>query len=157
MKIKSLSSLHLFCACLMLVLVAILFVQPAMAEIGTQDMGVTNKLVASANTTANLGSGVKVDNQDQVGIQLTGQGSASGTGNIITYIARSVDGTNYETAPPIIWSIPANGTTAVVAYTNLNRDALGSAGYIKPFQMTNANGTADFTNITLKVIKKRLR
>jgi hypothetical protein len=153
-KIMKHTTRILFAVLTLLALLALAL--PARAEIGTETIGITNSLGAAYTTTANLGSAVKVANQDNIGLLFKFQGSTTGTSNIVITVARSVDGTTFETSPPITWTVPANGTTAVVAYTNLGTANIGAAGYIKVTSIQNLNITTATTNCSLTVIKKNI-
>jgi len=129
---------------------------PARADVGTQSMGITNTLAASATQTTGVGSVVKVDDHRDIGLVFRGQGSDEGTGNITLLIGRSADGVTFETTPRFSWVVAAASTNAFVAYTNMTETVLGAAGYLKVFSIQNA-ATNSITNCSLTVIKKRIR
>lgn len=136
--------------------IAVACALPAMADVGTQDLATTNKFAGSTTTTANMGNGFFLEKQADVGLCCKFQGDAAGTANAVLCIARSVDGTTYETTPCINWVIPMNGNTAVVAYTNFNRDLIGPAGWIKVTQCANTN-SANLTNCSVTAIVKTIK
>lgn len=127
------------------------------ADIGTQSAGITNTIAAATTNTAPVANIIKIDNQDTCGLQFRIQGDASGTGAVTLKLARSVDGTTFETAPQITLATALNGTTAVVVYTNISTTFLGAAGYLKVVYIANADATANATNVLLTVIKKNTR
>jgi hypothetical protein len=130
---------------------------PAMADVGTENVGITNSIVNNATTSANVGRAIKIDKQDNVGLLFKFQGTAAGTDAITITFARSVDGTTWETTPRFTWATALNGTTAVVTYTNLNSSLIGAAGYLKVISIQNASATVLGTNASLTVIKKTLK
>jgi len=131
---------------------------PSRADVGVVDLGVTNKFVASVNTTVNISSNsVFLPKVDAVGLEMRFQGDAAGTGLITATFARSVDGVYWETTPRFTFIAALNGTTAVVAYTNLVNSIIGPAAYLKCISVTNADGTANATNAVIRVIRKTLK
>ncbi len=140
-----------------LICIAVLMLpMPALADIGTTDLAVTNKFQGSVTTTANMGNSIYLQGQPEVGLQVKLQGDAAGTGNVVLCISRSLDGTTWETTPCWNWYVAMNGTTAVVAYTNMNRDLIGPAGYIKVLQVANTN-SANLTNCSVTAIVKSIK
>ena len=100
----------------------------AMADVGITDLTVTNTVTASFLTTGNVSSNsAYLSKVERAGIELQCQGSAAGTGAITLTLQRSLDGSVWETTPLLTWATALNGTTALVAYTNLTADILGSA------------------------------
>lgn len=130
----------------------------ATAQTGVVDFGITNALAGSATEATNVGNPVKVDKQNEgdVGLVARMQGSSAGTGNITVTLARSPDGTVWETVPRFTWVFAQNGTTEVVAYTNLASGLLGAAHSIKVISVAVADDTA-VTNAYIKVVKKQSR
>ena len=137
----------------------VLCTQPAQADVGTADFGITNSIAAAGtNTTApTIGSSINVDNVDSVGLQFTGAGSAAGTSDIVIKLARSGDNSNFETTPLITWQFAAAGATTNTYFTNLTSSVLGSAGYLKVVSIGNANASCNITNASLAAVKKKLR
>ena len=130
----------------------------ALADVGITDLVVTNKVTASNLTTANVsGNSAYLSKSDRAGIELQCQGNAVGTGAITLTLQRSLDGTVWETTPTLTWATALNGTTALVAYTNLTADILGSAAYLRIYSISNGNATADATNVVVRVIRKTLK
>lgn len=110
----------------------------------------TNQQIAVTitNQTAYTYAGtnsVDATRYSQVALQLSFGGTNASTGNAIAVFKRSCDGTNYETAAPIVWTVPITGLTPVLVVTNLNLDAIG---YLKLWYITNSTD-ADLTNCTL--------
>jgi hypothetical protein len=130
----------------------------AQAEVGMINFGITNAIGVNATTSVNLGNAVKIDNQDNCGIMLKFQGNAAGTEQILVTLKRSPDNVNWETLPTITGiSAVLNGTTAVVAYTNLPAAVVGAAGYLKVSSIVNASATAGATNASLYLVKKTVK
>ncbi len=74
-------------------------------------------------------------------------------------IARGGASGKFETVPGIVWkAVLLNGAgVQVTAYTNLDTAALGAAKYLKVMYATNADGTANATNVVLRLIKKTIK
>lgn len=136
--------------------VAIFLACAAWADVGSENLGTTNRIINNATTTASLGRVVKVDNHNEVGVMVKFEGTQAGTGAITLTFARSPDNTNWETTPRFTWATALNGTTPVVAYTNLTA-LVGAAGYLKIVSVQNADASASATNFSVTVVKKRLR
>lgn len=158
MKIKSNSLfglLRLVFAFAMLAFLC-LFAMPAQADVEAQNVGITNTITANNTTTANLGSGIVVKNDRTLGAELRLQGNAAGTGAITVIFARSTDnGTTYETTPRFTWATALNGTTAVVARTNLPSWFIENSTHIKVVSIQNADASAGGTNAALYVSRQR--
>jgi hypothetical protein len=137
-----------------------LFTPPAHADpSGPTDFGITNSIAAATTNTSaqTIGNALPVSKFDSVGLVFNAQGSASGSSNITITFARSLDGTNYETTPQLTWTVAANGTTQVIAYTNLSNTYLGPAAYLKVVSIANANATANMTNASLTLGTKSIK
>ena len=130
---------------------------PAMADVGTIDFGITNKVINNATTTVNLGSGVLIDKQDQCSFEFRYQGDQAGTGGLTITFARSSDNVNFETTPRFTWAPVLNGNTAVVAWTNFPSAMIGASGYIKVISIANADVNASATNCVLRLVKKTIK
>lgn len=156
-KIKHGFSLVQMLLCIAIIGIITALALPAMAETGSVSFGVTNSVAAiSTNTGAStVGIAVKIDNQEQVGLYFNGALTNSGTSAITIIIGRSVDGTIVETTPFFTWTLTANGTTAVTAYTNIPSALVGSTPYLKVTSIGNANANP-LTNATLSVVKKNI-
>lgn len=61
------------------------------------------------------------------------------TANVTFRFDVSYDGTNFTTGSPLVWNVPLNGTTAVVAYTNILKDVLDNSRYIELTSISNAH------------------
>lgn len=126
-----------------------------MADATYQDFGITNRVMANGTTSVNLGSGLKIDNQDNASAMFLFQGDAAGTGAMTITWARSHDGTNYETTPRFVTATALNGNTAVIFFTNLIPIThIGASIFIKPVSIANADVTANATNCSLLLLKK---
>ena len=128
----------------------------AKADVGTQS--IISSATFTNDTTRTTGfTDVKIDKQDNIGVLLSFQGNGSGSDEITVTFARSGDGTTFETTPRFTWAIPANGTTAVVAYTNLSSAVIGSAGYLRVISVQNASTNRNMTNSSITIIKKTVK
>lgn len=129
---------------------------PAFADVSTDNVGITNTIAANTTTTLNLGSGIPVKNDRTLGAELRLQGNASGTGAVTVVWARSLDeGTTYETTPRFSWVTALNGTTAVVARTNLPSWFLENSTHVKIISIQNADASAGGTNASLRIARQR--
>jgi len=130
----------------------------AMADVGITDLTVTNTVTASFLTTGNVSSNsAYLSKVERAGIELQCQGSAVGNSNITLTLQRSLDGIVWETTPMLTWATALNGTTALVAYTNLTADILGAAAYLRVYSISNGNATANATNVVVRVIRKTIK
>jgi hypothetical protein len=126
------------------------------ADVSVIDVGMTNTLVANATQTANLGNPVQVSPQTSVGLALSFVGAAAVTGNVTLTLARSADGTKWETTPQFTFIVPLNGTNSVVGVTNLPSSVIGSFKWIKVVSAANSAASNNSpTSVVLEVIKKR--
>jgi prepilin-type N-terminal cleavage/methylation domain-containing protein len=146
----------LICICVIALFAALAL--PARADTGLVPFGITNSITATAtNTTAPaIGSAVKIDNQEQVGIYFSGKLTGAGTSAQTFIIARSYDGTNSETAPFWTNSVTMAGTAVVTKYWQIPVTDVGSVPYLMVTSVGNANATIG-TNHTFGVIKKNIR
>lgn len=129
---------------------------PAAGGVGTVNPGITNSIINNATTTVNVGTAVKVNDYDNVGVEFMFQGDRAGTGGLTVTFARSVDNVSWETTPRFAWAPALNGNTAVVAYTNFPSSIIGGAGWIKVVSIANADVSATATNARLRVILKKI-
>ena len=122
-------------------------------------MAITNKIAPGTTLTAAgvLGNGVRISKTDAAALELKMQGDAAETLGVTFTFARSADGTTYETTPRFTWVATLNGTTAVVAYTNLSNAVIGPAAYLKCVSIVSAATNANATNVTLRVLTKTLK
>jgi hypothetical protein len=128
---------------------------PVFAQVSLQDLSATNNIPQNATTTTELGSAIPLSQRDNVGILVSFKLQNGGTENQTLIFARSGDGTTYETWPRITWTIPANGTTTVVAYTNVPNSLIGAAYDLKLVSWANGCATNYVTNITVNAVLKR--
>ena len=130
----------------------------AMADVGITDLTVTNTVTPGVLTTGNVSSNsAYLSKIDRVGLELQCQGSAAGNSNITLTLQRSLDGIVWETTPMLTWATALNGTTALVAYTNLSEDIIGLAAYLRVYSISNGNATANATNVVVRVIRKTIK
>lgn len=136
---------------------SLLLTSSARAETGLVSFGLTNSIAATAtNTTApSIGTAVKIDNQEQVGIYFSGKLTGAGNSAQTFIIARSYDGVIPESAAFWTNSVTMNGTTAVTKYWQVPVTDVGAAPYLMVTSVGNANATIG-TNHTFGVIKKKI-
>jgi hypothetical protein len=79
-------------------------------------------------------------------------GTNAGTANVILAFNVSADGTNWSTTTPFSYTLPMNGTTAVIGYTNFPSTLLDNVAYLRLAYISNAH-TANITvsNVTWSV------
>lgn len=169
MKTKSLIGLTVV-ATLMLIFAALLtqdadgFVFGGNDSGATQSFSATNLVAAnSTNTTAGAGGiGVAVDvsQYESVGLQVSGTNSTASTGTIFFGLLRSLDGVNFESAPvtPLTFTVTFAAGAQTLMYTNLNRDLIGSCGYLKLNTLNNSGAGLVGTSNTFQILiaQKRL-
>jgi len=121
--------------------------------------GVTNSIAPAVATTANIGITNAATKNESLGLQCSFTCDSATTSNLTVVIRSSADGTKFDTqgANAFVWTIAENGTTEVVATTNLPSSWLGSLGFWKIGYITNAHATANATNFVIKVAKKPTR
>lgn len=129
----------------------------ALATQARADVGTVTLLSGTLtnNSTWTINSTAKVDDNEIVGVQAVATGNQAGTGNITLTFARSGDGVEFETTPRFTWVFALNGTTKVVAYTNLTT-TVGAAHSIRLVSVANADASCSATNATILLIKKRV-
>lgn len=145
--------------------ISLLALAAAVALTGTvrADVGVvafTNNATCYSNVALSAGfADVSIANQDEVGFQLSFGATAAGTGTMTVILARSMDGTTFETAPRMTFAIAATGTTKAVLYTNLTSTWVGSAKALRCISISNGSAEAglNYTNVTASICLKRLR
>jgi hypothetical protein len=138
---------------------AALVAASAMAEVGTISFGIGTRITNNVTMTAAgaIGAAVDIRGQDNCGLMLKMAGSEAGTGAVTVTLARSPDNVNWETTPRFTFIAALNGTTAVVAYTNLPAATIGAAGYLKVISIANADANATGTNASLTLVKKTIK
>lgn len=126
---------------------------PASAQTYTpQTLTLATNTIAASTTESGDSSAFTTTRFSTVGLQITFQGSAAGTGNQVLVFKHSVDGSTYSTVSPISITVAANGTTAVCVTTNL---ADLGVGYLKLDSWQNA-ATNSVTNCVIKIVGKPL-
>lgn len=103
----------------------------------------------AANSTNAVGQTFVVTKNKVVGLQLTFTGTTGNSANVTANLARSVDGSSYESTPSVTLTAAANGTNAVTAVTNVDT---GGGGWLKLVSLVNGNNT--LTNVAVKASKK---
>lgn len=136
---------------------AILFAAPppALADTAVEAMLSAGTLTNSATRTSGF-TDIEIPKVNNVGLVLRFTGAGAATDNLTLTFARSVDGSNFETAPRFTWKVALNGTTAVVGYTNLVESTIGAARYLRLVSAQN-EGTNNATNVYIEVIKKTIK
>lgn len=142
----------LFAAAITASLIATIIALPftARADVGTGNFLSSGTLTNGTTRTTGF-SDVKVEDQEIVGLQLNMQGDGNGTGNVTVTIARSKDGSSFETTPQQVIGFALNNNTAVVGFTNLLN--VGAAHTLRLISAINTNGVSA-TNVTISVVKK---
>ena len=139
---------------LTLAIVALAVTLPSRAETGAVNMLTSGNI--TNNTTRTTGfTDVKVDNNEIASLQLAFQGTTTSTGAVKVVIARSMDGTNFETTPRQTIGFALNSTTAVIGFTNLTQ--LGAAHTLRLISAQNDDSAASATNCTISVVKKTVK
>lgn len=126
------------------------------ADAGAIPLSLTNSLSPQSAPAANLGSAAKVDDNELVDFVLTFQGDRAATDNITVTLARSHDGTLWDTRHRLSIAVPLNGNTAVTLYTNL-ASWVGAASYVKITTISNAAASCTATNVSAYIQKKRVK
>lgn len=124
-----------------------------------QSVGVVDFITAGTLTnsvTWAQGGTVDISKQSMCGLSVRFQGAASSTSDIVVKLARSADGTNFETSPPSTLSFTnaLNGTNVVIGYFQIPRDVVGSVRTLKLLSVQNASGSVNATNATISIVKK---
>lgn len=109
----------------------------------------------AANTTV-TGSVIKIDKQHAVGLVIKTSGTQAGTGNIAVQLARSYDGTNFESSPPttLRFTNALAGATTIIGYHEIPSSVVGSAHSLKITSIQNYDASASGTNTTIGLVKK---
>lgn len=102
----------------------------------------------AASTASNSVAVIDARKAQNVGIQFKFASSAANTAIGAVYLVPSVDGVNYDTTRLVgIHAAAVSAGTVVTFTTNL---ATGGIGYWKIAYITNANQTANLTNVSVK-------
>jgi len=141
------------------VMMLALAIPEAGAAVSQESFGMTNAIAKNATITANLGSGVKVDNYESVDLLIKVYNAHTDTGNVTVYFARSGDGSTWETSPKFSTTFALTAAqasnTAQYFWVHLPSTTIGSAMWIKPTSVANTNANSDLTNCAVYVWKKR--
>lgn len=114
------------------------------------NMFIAPTITASALATYSGTNAINVERYSNVGWEFTFAGSGANTNSVTITFKRTADGTNYETAPFISWTVTAQGTNVVRAITNL---PAAPAFLWRPHTITNSMAT-DVTNAALYGLKR---
>jgi hypothetical protein len=123
------------------------------AQYAAQTLSGFPATLAAASST-NLATSIVMDcrKQDKVAVQVKFTLSNTATTNTIYTFARSLDGSNYDTANTFVWAVPQNGTTTVIASTNID---MAGYGYLKLVTIDNRDDNGVLTNSLIKYAIKR--
>lgn len=121
-----------------------IFTNSVVSVVYTNNAGGTGLGGFVTNTTTTFSTNtvqpiMNVAFQAKAGLQFSFYASGASTSNAVLVLAQSVDGTNFSTTGNINWTNAANGTTPVVAVTNLSN--LG-VGYLKPVSVIWLDSTS---------------
>lgn len=145
----------LSCAIIAVSLCALAFAPPLAAQVSTVNLGVTNVIAGSGTVTDNMGSAVKVDKHKAAAVWATFNLTDSGTSNLTFKLARSADGSTYETIG-FTSTLAANGKTTVQGWFDIPESSLSSAAYLKLISIANANA-APASNVVARIVVKKDR
>jgi hypothetical protein len=142
---------------LLALLAALALPQVARADdAGLVSFGAPATITNNANNTTVTGSVIKIDKQHSVALIIKTSGSQAGTGNIAVQLARSYDGTNFETTPPttLRFTNALAGATTIIGYHEIPSTVVGSAHSLKITGIQNYDASASGTNTTIGLVKK---
>ena len=153
-------SILAFIAALALVLLPALLLFPLLTPTHSlqaeQDIGLTTigtfgnvPSTMTASSTSNVNSGVILVRQHRgIAIVPAFTGSGASTLNVTFKWDVSADGTNYTTTQPLSLVVPANGTNAVIAYTNVPATYLNNVRYLRVSSVANG-ATNSLTGVSI--------
>lgn len=118
---------------------------------------VSSGTLTNAATWSSIGNPIKVDKNRAVALFIRFQGNGSSTSDVVVTLARSGDGTNFETSPPstLKFTNALANTTAVIAYHEIPETLLRSAHSIKCVSAVNAASSVSATNVYIGLVKKK--
>ncbi len=124
-----------------------------------QTVALTNTVPTNTAESTLVGSPVDIREWKNVSLQVSFNSATAGTTNIAFVFVRSgsrdLATAAYETTPTLTWNVPANGTTTVVAHTNLPLDTIAGTTFLKLKSITTASGGNSCSNLTVTVTRKR--
>jgi hypothetical protein len=106
---------------------------------------------ATSNYTAVTTAVIPLTKYDKTTLFGTWKLDGAGTNNVVLTFDRSVDGTNWDTKDPYVFTVPNTGTTTVNWLTNLTVDTMG---YIRLKTIVNGTAGQAMTNLTIKAATK---
>ncbi|NJL18808.1 MAG: hypothetical protein HC901_00325 [Bdellovibrionaceae bacterium] len=130
---------------------------PALADdAGLTSFGAPSTITNNANNTTVTGSAVKIDKQHSAALIIKTSGTQAGTGNVAVQLARSYDGTNFESSPPagLRFTNALAGATTIIGYHEISPDLIRSAHSLKITGIQNYDASASGTNTTIGLLKK---
>lgn len=128
----------------------------AAAQVSTIDFLSSGTIYSNVSKATGF-TDVKIDKHKEVGLQFKFQGDRATTGTMTFTLARSMDGTTFETTPRMIYAVAANGNTVVTLCTNLTSTWVGPYKYIRMVSVANADANAalNFTNLQFSAVIKK--
>lgn len=127
-------------------------VQAQQYAVTTLLSGGTQNIAGGA--TSNYNTTIGLTKYAEVGVQTAFKLTGAGTENIITTFEFGLDGSNWETIKTYKWTNAANGTTLVVASTNIY---MGSVGYLRLKSIVNGSSGEAVTNLLMQYSVKPKR
>jgi hypothetical protein len=109
-------------------------------------------IAASTATNGLTSSTIDCRRQNNVAFQLRFSTDAANTGAVTAYLVKSVDGVYLDDELYPVGAASVAAGTHVVQVTNI---ATAGFGWMKVLYVTNANQTANVTNLSLKYSVKR--
>jgi prepilin-type N-terminal cleavage/methylation domain-containing protein len=128
-------------------------------DAGLVSFAAPSTITNNANNTSVLGSVIKIDKQHAVALIIKTSGNQAGTGNVAVQLARSYDGTNFESTPPttLRFTNALAGATTIIGYHEIPNTVIGSAHSLKITGIQNYDASASGTNTTIGLLKKTER
>lgn len=133
------------------------FVPPAKADdAALVSFGAPTTITNAATNTTVTGSVLKIDKQHGCAFVLKTSGDQAGTGNVVVQLARSYDGTTFESSPPatLRFTNALAGATTVVGIHEIADKIINSTHSLKITSIGSAEATAKGTNTVMGLLKK---
>jgi hypothetical protein len=125
-------------------------------DAGLTSFGAPATITNNANNTTVTGNAVKIDKQRGAALIIKTSGTQAGTGNVAVQLARSYDGTNFESSPPatLRFTNALAGATTIIGYHEIPESLIRSAHSLKVTGIQNYDASASGTNTTIGLLKK---
>lgn len=104
----------------------------------------------TAETTETVGESFALRQGQGAAFLLSFSGDGASALNLTLTFDVSLDNTTFTTQAPFTWVVPANGTNAVVAYTNVPPSYLDNIPYVRIRSIATATTNA-LSDVVLKV------